>query len=134
MKVDMKLKRYIKIILSYTLGYILRPFVLLKRRLIKSLLKLRAKLQIGSLREAIAGADKNKTETGRKNMVVFNTYSGKYEPIQKKVLKVASNASKNKSNKAMTDGRKKMMKQRKARVIDIDRVHQIEKKSLYVTK
>lgn len=102
--------------------------------LIKKLLSLRAKLQITSLKEAIGLADKDKEKTGRKNMVVFNTYSGKYEPLQKKLLKNAANATKNRSNKAMTEGRKKMLKKRKARIIDMNRVHQIEEKSLYVTK
>jgi hypothetical protein len=130
-----KVKRYIKIILAYTLGYLLKPLVWLKRRIIKALLRLRAKLQIGSLREAIVDADKDKAKTGRKNMVVFNTTSGKYEPLQKKLLKTASKAGKNKSNKAMTEGRIKMMKQQKVkpRLFDSDRVHQIEKKSLYIT-
>jgi hypothetical protein len=103
--------------------------------LVKKLLALRAKLQIGSLREAIGGADKDKEKTGRKNMVVFNAHSGKYEPIQKKLLKAHANSTKNKSNKAMTEGRKKMMvKKKPARVIDIDKVKSIEEKSLYVTK
>jgi hypothetical protein len=89
----------------------------------KKSLALRAKLQIGSLREAIGGADKDKEKTGRKNMVVFNAHSGKYEPIQKKLLKAHANSTKNKSNKAMTEGRKKMMEKKKpARVIDIDKV------------
>jgi hypothetical protein len=68
-------------------------------------------------------------------MVVFNTTSGKYESLQKKLLKTASKAGKNKSNKAMTEGRIKMMKQQKVkpRLFDSDRVHQIEKKSLYIT-
>jgi hypothetical protein len=44
--------------------------------LIKKLLSLRAKLQLGSLRVAIGEADKDKAKTDRKNMVVFNAYSG----------------------------------------------------------
>lgn len=101
--------------------------------MVKKLLALRAKLQISSLKEAIGLADKDKAKTGRKNMVVFNTVSGKYEPLQKRLLKNAANATKNRSNKAMTEGRKRMMKKRKARIIDMNRVHQIEDKSLYVT-
>jgi hypothetical protein len=102
--------------------------------LIKKLLSLRAKLQLGSLRVAIGEADKDKAKTDRKNMVVFNAYSGKYEPLQKKALKAHANSRKNKSNKAMTEGRKKMMKKKPARVIDMEKVKQIEEKSLYVTK
>jgi hypothetical protein len=97
------------------------------------LIKIRAKLQIHSLREAIADADHDKQTTGRKNMVVFNQSSGKFEPLQKRLLKIASNNTRNKSNKAMTEGRKKMMQKKKTRVFDNNRVKQIEKKSLYVT-
>lgn len=110
------------------------PFLVVRNWIIKRLLKLRAKLQIGSLRLAIDDADKDKENTGRKNMVVFNSHSGKFEPIQKKVLKAASKSGKNKSNKAMTEGRVRMMKPKKKRYIDVNRVHQIEEKSLYVTK
>lgn len=115
---------------------VLTPLKLLRSWIIKRLLALRAKLQIGSLRVAINEADKDKAKTGRKNMVVFNAYSGKYEPLQKKALKVYANATKNKSNKAMTEGRKKAMAQqkRKKRIIDSDRVKTMEEKSLYVTK
>jgi hypothetical protein len=117
------------------LKILLAPLVWFKVWLIKKLLKLRARLQIKTLRSAIDDADENKKETGRKNMVVFNAHSGKYEPIQKRLLKNAANVTKNKSNKAMTPGRKKMMKQnKKKRIVDSDRVKQIEKKSLYVTE
>jgi hypothetical protein len=104
--------------------------------LIKKLLSLRAKLQIGSLREAIGLADKDKEKTGRKNIVVFNSHSGKYEPLQKKGLKRLAENGKNKSNKAMTDGRKRVLakQKRKKRIIDQDKVKSIEEKSLYVTK
>jgi hypothetical protein len=116
--------------------FILLPFKKIAGRIVQSLLNWRAKLQIGSLRVAIGEADKDKDKTGRKNMVVFNTVSGKYEPIQKKVLKRIADKDKNKSNKAMTDGRKRAMKQqkRKKRILDHDRAKQIEEKSLYVTK
>lgn len=104
--------------------------------LVKKALALRAKLQISSLKEAIGEADKDKEKTGRKNMVVFNAHSGKYEPLQKKALKTVANATKNKSNKALTDGRRRVLQQtkRKKRIIDTDRVKTIEEKSLYVTK
>lgn len=97
------------------------------------LIRLRGKLQIQSLRFAIEDADKDKAKTGRKNMVVFNKETGKFEPIQKRLLKVASRNSKNKSNKAMTDGRKRMMKQTKKRVFTPEKVKSLEKKSVYVT-
>lgn len=104
--------------------------------LVKKLLSLRAKLQINSLREAIGLADKDKEKTGRKNMVVFNAHSGKYEPFQKKALKAVADIDKNKSNKAMTPGRKRELarQKRKKRIIDHGRVSRMEEKSLYVTK
>lgn len=124
----MKIKKYLAIILFFLVA----PFYWAKRNLVMYLLRLRAKLRISSLREAINEADKDKSTTGRKNIVVFNTTSGKYEPVQKRVLKVVSQRTKNKSNKAMTKGRVKMMKQ-KVRAFDTERVKQIENKSLYVT-
>jgi hypothetical protein len=115
---------------------LLTPLLMIRNWIIKKLLAWRAKLQIGSLRVAIGDADKDKEKTGRKNMVVFNTVSGKYEPIQKKILKKAADVGKNKSNKAMTDGRKRVLKlqKHKKRIIDSYRVKTIEEKSLYITK
>lgn len=95
--------------------------------------KMRAKLNIHSLRTAIEDADKNKQKTGRKTMVVFNTSTGSYEPLEKKILKAASNAGKRKNNSAMTEGRKRMMNAKKERVFTPERVKQIQQKSLYVT-
>lgn len=115
---------------------LLQPLRLFRKWIIKKLLGLRAKLQLGSLRHAIQEADENKEETGRKNIVVFNATSGKYEPVQKKLLKAAAGQSRNKSNKAMTDGRKRELAKTKSkkRPIDQERIKQIEKKSLYVTE
>jgi hypothetical protein len=111
------------------------PFLWIKSLIVKRLLRMRARLQMGTLRHAIHDADDDKKKTGRKNMVVFNSTGGKFEPVQKKMLKKAANLTKNKSNKAMTKGRKKMLKGKKnGRVINMDRVKQIEEKSLYVTK
>jgi hypothetical protein len=124
------MRKVLKVILSC----MLIPLLWIRNRILTFLLRLRGQLRIRSLRQAIGDADKDKDQTGRKNMVVFNTASGEYEPIQKRLLKAASRSGKNKSNKAMTPGRMKMMKKQKARVLSIARVHTIEKKSLYVTK
>jgi hypothetical protein len=128
-----KVKRYIVKLIVAALRFFIKPLVWGKVRLIRYLLRLRAKLQISSLKEAIHDADKDKEKTGRKNMVVFNTTSGKYEPVQKKLLKAATRVGKNKSNKALTEGRKRMLKQTRERAFTNERVKQIEKKSLYVT-
>lgn len=97
---------------------------------------LKGRLMIVSLRGAIKKADQDKKKTGRKNMVVFNRASGELEPVQKKLLKMAAKMSKNKSNAAMTKGRKRMMtkNKRKKTEFSTERVKQIEKKSLYVTR
>lgn len=97
------------------------------------LLGLKARLQLSTLREAIHEADKDKEETGRKNIVIFNSTEQRFEPIQKRTLKRLSQAGKNKSNKAMTAGRKRVLTVRK-RPMTSSRVKQIEKKSLYVTQ
>lgn len=83
----------------------------IKLAIIGWLLLLRSKLRMQSLREAIQEADKVKAETKCKMIVVFNSTSGKYEPVKKKTLKLAH----------------------KQRIIKIQRVKQIEKRSPYVT-
>lgn len=97
------------------------------------LLRLRVKLRMVSLRHAIHEADDDKAKTQRKNLVVHK-HDGFFETVQKKQMKQLSAATKNKSNKAMTPGRRKMMpKNPKQRLFDPERIREIEKKSLYVT-
>lgn len=104
-----------------------------RKQLINQLLKLKNKLTFQSLRIAIDNADKNKKETGRKNIVVYNTTTKEFEPMQKKVLKTVANSRKNKNNAAQTKGRVKFGSKRAGRLIGHDRIKQTEKHSLYVT-
>lgn len=90
-------------------------------------------MQLGTLRGAIHAADDDKEATGRKNLVIFNSTAGSFEPIQKKQLKAITKFGKNTNNKAMTEGRKKMMSTKKRRSVSVARSKQIEKSSLYVT-
>lgn len=88
-------------------------------------------MQLGTLRTAIHDADKDKAETDRKNIVVFNSTANIYEPVQKRMLKFVA---KNKTQKKVANG----FKQPKAYVkrnksITLDRIKEVEKKSLYVT-
>jgi len=106
---------------------------LFRKQLRNKLLYWRQRLKVRSLRAAIKKANKIKDETNRKAIVVMNLGSGEYEAVTKKDLKQVSEIGKNKSNKAMTEGRKKYMKKRKPGRITAARVKQIEKKSLYVT-
>jgi hypothetical protein len=119
------------LIISIIVGFItlLRIF---RKPIVKRLVKIRASLKIRSLRHAIQEADHNKASTFRKTMVVYNTSSGEYETLEKKILKKASYLNRNKNNAKLTEGRKKFMK-KKARAFDHDRVKNMEKKSLYVT-
>lgn len=123
--------QYIPIIL--TIGAIILLMRVFRMQIFRWLLKLRAKLRIQSLRVAINEADKDKEKTNRKNIVVFNSTSGKYEPLQKKLLKSGAKIGRNKNNAKMTEGRKRMMKKNK-RVVDPGIIKSIEEKSLYVTK
>ena len=120
----------------FIIGSIILAAILLIRifrmRILKWLLNLRMKLKIQSLRSAIAGADSDKSKTNRKNMVVFNTVSGAYEPLQKRLLKTAERVSKKKNNAKMTDYRKKRRPKNK-RILNMP-VKELEEKSLYVTK
>lgn len=109
---------------------------LFKTPILTYLYRLKAKLHMNSLREGIHAADADKAKTGRKNMLVYNTVGEKFEPIQKKLLKNAAKSGKKKNNGAMTKGRLWAMRNnpKKSRVLDTERVKQIEDKSLYVTK
>ena len=122
--------KYIPIIL--TIGTIILLIRVFRVQILRWLIRLRAKLKVKSLREAIEDADKDKKKTGRKNMVVFNAASGRYEPLQKRILKAGAKSGRNKNNAKMTDGRKRMMKKKK-RVVDPAIIKSIEEKSLYVT-
>lgn len=88
-------------------------------RVVKFLLKIKSKHQLETLRTAIHAADSDKEKTGRKNMVIYNSTTKKFEPVQKKILKQVSKIQKQK-------GIKRTMKSQ--------RIKQIEKKSLYVTR
>jgi hypothetical protein len=102
------------------------------------------KFKIATLRTAIGEADEDKKVTGRKNMVVYDTDTGAFAPVQKKVLKKAANATKSKNNAAMTDGRKKMaakkQQEKKQKSLKRERTftpatnRKTEEKSLYVTR
>lgn len=120
---------YIYVILSLSLAILM--IRINRMKILQWLLRLRARLRIQSLRGAIQEADKDKAETKRKNMVVFNTASGKYEPFQKQLLKNVQMAGKNKNNAKMTEGRLKFKKTKKKLLIQD--VRTMEEKSLYVT-
>lgn len=86
--------------------------------LISGLLKLRGKLQMASLREAIHDADKLHQETGRKHLVVYDQAEQEFIPVAKRALK-----DQHKKRK-LTKGKAGMK---------LGRVKQIEKKSVYAT-
>lgn len=90
-----------------------------KKEIIRFLFKIKTKYSLGTLREAIHEADNDKKKTGRKNMVIYNSTTKTFEPVQKKLLKQVANH--NKRKKIKSD-------------ININRIKQIEKKSLYVTR
>ena len=106
---------------------------LFRNKLIEMLHVLRGRLHVESLREAINNADKDKEQTGRKNMVVFNTANSEFEPVQKRMLKFLAAKGKQKNNGKKTDGRKKFAKPVKKRLLTGEKVKQVEKSSLYVT-
>lgn len=90
------------------------------------------KMQLGTLRTAIHDADDDKAKSKRKNIVVFNTDSKSFEPVQKRLLKFVA---KNKVQKEVPDGyRRPAAYRKKKRPLDLNRVKEIEKESLYVTQ
>lgn len=104
------------------INIILAPFRALRTALIAGLLKLRAKLQIASMRDAIKEADTLHEETGKKYLVVYNKATKEWEPIAKQQLKAA-----HKRHKAFVRGKVK------DDGITLERAKQIEKRSVYAS-
>lgn len=125
--------KYLPIILS--LGVFILLIRVFRKAIVSYLLKLRGRLTVASIRNAIQEADKDKEKTGRKNMVVFNTASGSFEPVQKKLLKGIARKNRNRSNAKQTDGRKRYLAQnpKEKSYLTSERVKTVEKKSLYTT-
>lgn len=98
-------------------------------RIRKWLGRMSIKLQLGSIRNAIIEADKDKDATKRKNIVVFNTDTKKFEPAQKRLLKFVS---KNKKQKKVPNGYRQP-KSYRTNNVSVSRVKEIEKESVYVT-
>jgi hypothetical protein len=119
----------LKAIYLTVLFYLTKWVYQVRRSIVRALVRFKMKLQHQSLRAAIHDADQDKEKTGRKNMVVYNTASGQYEPIQKKLLKRAATA---KEQPAAKNGWR-VPKARKKTAITPEKVHRIEKRSLYVT-
>jgi hypothetical protein len=106
----------------------------IRKKLYKQLRKLRSKLRMDSLREAIAKADENKQKTGRKTIVVFNNHAGTYEALEKKLLKHVARRHQVNGQPAKTKYRKKYARGVKQGRFTDDRVKTLEKKSAYVAK
>lgn len=126
--------KYLPIIL--TIGTIILLIRVFRKPIIKYLLHLRGKLTVAGIRHAIKEADADKAKTSRKNMVVLNTSSGAWEPVQKRQLKAVARVNRNKNNAKMTEGRKWFMsksKQKRKSSITTEKVRQLETKSVYVT-
>ncbi len=113
------------------LAIVLRPLQLFRIWLINSMLKLRARCQMASMREAIQAADRIHKDTGKKVLVVYNKATQQWEPIEKQLLKMA-----HKRMKAITANDKRKRNKAdmsKSSGMKYDRVKTIEKKSVYAT-
>lgn len=113
------------------LNILFTPLRALRDFLIMQLLRLRAKMQIGSLRDAIKEADRLSLSTGRKHLVVYNKATGEYEAIEKQLLKAA-----HKRRKMVTaNDRRQRNKEDMGsnRGMKLSRVKEIEKRSVYGT-
>jgi hypothetical protein len=97
-------------------------------------LRLRARLRFHSLGEAIQEADDNKKDTGRKSMVLFNHHTGKYESIEKKLLKNAKKRHKIKGQPKQTEFRKSRKRNVKPGRFTDTRIKSLEKRAPYVTQ
>lgn len=90
-------------------------------------------LTMHTLRPAIHAADADKEATDKKNIVILNTLTNEFEPVQKVVLKRIAAKNRNTNNAAQTKYRKRNQSGG-ARKFDPSRISKIEKASVYVTK
>lgn len=104
--------------------------IVFKQKIIALLVSFKNKLFIKSLRHAINDADADKDKTGRKNMIVWNTASQQFEPIQKKQLKKMATIKKQPS----VQNGYRVPKAKKVTSLTTSVVKKTEKRSLYVTK
>lgn len=118
----------ISLLISLAIVFILIRMNL--KRIRKYLSVLSVRLHIRSLRNAINGADKDKDDTGRKNIVVYNTAINAFEPVQKKMLKKLAN----KKVQDKVPAGYRQQKAKKKTYLTTHKVKQVEEKSLYVTK
>lgn len=113
------------------LNIIFYPFRVLRVFMINQLLKLRARLQMATMRDAIKAADKIHKETGKKVLVIYNNATKAWEPIEKQLLKLAHK----KLKKVNANAKRKRGKEDldAAGGMTLNRVKVIEKKSVYAT-
>lgn len=112
------------------LNILFYPFRALRVFLINQLLKLRARLQMATMREAIQAADKIKQQTGKKVLVVYNNATKQWEPLEKQLLKLAHK----KMKKVNANRRRKRGKEKiEGTGMTLERVKVIEKKSVYAS-
>jgi hypothetical protein len=122
------------------LKWVLKIINLVRFAIVNKLWKIKARLNVVSLRMAIDQADKSQAMTGRKMIVIFNSSSMEYEAVEKQTLKAVANIKKVNGQPAHTKYRKRnaenIVAGSRAKIGSIThhRVHRIEKRSLYVTK
>lgn len=95
-------------------------------------------LKLHTLRQAIKDADKDKSISGRKNIVVYNTTKKEFEPIQKKILKAGASVNRGKKSvegaRKRSDGSKIATNGNGGRLVTYERIKTLEKNSLYATR
>lgn len=116
--------------------------VLFKKQIAGWFFRMRGKLHVASLRNAIIDADKDKAKTGRKNIVVVNSTQGAFEPAQKRLLKFLSSKNKGEGDTGRVkvrrkNGRVKVVGRKQPKRINktltTEHIKIVEEKSLYVT-
>lgn len=100
-----------------TLAILATLLWIFRSSIISYLIRLRTKMSLASIRTSIHEADADKAKTGRKNIVVYNADTKRFEPVQKKQLKKVSKMKKGKPGR-----------------ITPERIRNMEKKSIYVTR
>jgi hypothetical protein len=113
---------------------IIKLILFIRKSLNRYLLRIRSKMRMNSLREAIIKADDIKDKTGRKAIVVFDNGAGQYDALQKRAMKIVADKRKVKGQPKQTAFRKRHPVKVSTSRFTNARIKTLEQKSAYVTR
>jgi hypothetical protein len=113
---------------------IINLILFIRGKLNRYLTRIRSKMRMNSLREAIGKADDIKSKTGRKTIVVFDNGAGQYDALTKRAMKQVADKRKVKGQPRQTAYRRRHPVKIKPSRFTNERIKTLEQKSAYVTR